>query len=462
MRFRDNARKYQQYMYQHMKQNNFCALFAEMGLGKTACALAVIDYFMYRDYSIGRTLVIAPKTVAESVWTDEAEKWEDFRHLKIVKIMGSEKERLAALREKADIYITNVDNVSWLVTHYLTDWPFDLTLVDELSCFKSADSKRFRNLRMVRPYMERFIGLTGTPAPNGLQDLWSQLYLIDLGERLGATERDYRHNYLYPEKVLQHGKIIWGITEQNSKRVYKQIEDVCMSMREVDYLKLPPLIFQDHRIKLPKAVMKKYDEFEKTLVLDWMEREGEEITAANAAVLTGKLLQFASGAVYDNDTLHKDYQIIHNHKLDTLEEILESANGQPVLIAYQFKHDLARMQKRFGGHVFDKTSADVAKWNNGEHSIMYLHPKSGGHGLNLQAGGCILVWFSMTWSLEQWLQLNKRLHRSGQKKPVIVHKLISMGTMDTKAANTLSKKEGWQTELLNATKDLFKKYKNAA
>lgn len=462
MRFREMARTYQRYMYEHMKQNAGCALFAEMGLGKTACALAVIDHFMYKEFSIGRTLIIAPKTVAESVWSDEAQKWEDFRHLRIVKVMGTEKERLAALREKADIYITNVDNVSWLVTHYLTDWPFDLTIVDELSCFKSGDSKRFRSLRMVRPYMDRFIGLTGTPAPNGLQDLWSQLYLIDLGKRLGETETFYRHNYLYPEKVMQHGKIKWGITELNSKRVYKQVEDVCMSMREADYLKLPPLIFQDHRIKLPKAVMQKYAEFEETLVLDWLEREGDEITAANAAVLTGKLLQFASGAVYDNDTARKEYQIIHNHKIDALGEILEAANGEPVLVSYQFKHDLARMIKKYGGHVFSKTSEDVAAWNRGEYPIMYLHPKSGGHGLNLQAGGCILVWFSMTWSLEQWLQLNKRLHRLGQDRPVIIHKLISMGTMDTKAALALSKKEGWQTELLIATKDLFKKYKNAA
>lgn len=455
MRFDETARGYQQFARQFAISKPYCGLFMEMGLGKTAVTLSALDYFINYDFCVRKVLIIAPYNVADVVWTEERDKWEDFHHLTISKVMGSPKDRVEALNKKADIYIINVENVPWLVTMFTTCWPFDCVVVDELSCFKSSDSERFRSLKMVRPSMNRFIGLTGTPAPNSLADIWSQMYLIDMGERLYPTVTKFRNEYLYfhPKNVSTHGVTKWNITDSNAQRVYAKIKDVCVSMQEKDYLTLPPIVFQDHRIKLPAKTKAKYDEFERTLVLNYIEEHGTEIVAANGAVLTGKLLQFASGAIYDAE---RNVTVAHNCKLDALAEIIEAANGEPVLISYQHQHDVARMMKRFGGHLFKK--GDVEHWNNKKYPIMYIHPKSGGHGLNLQAGGCILVWFSMTWSLEQWLQLNKRLHRPGQDRPVIVHKLISQGTMDTVAARALEHKDKSQHEMMNAVKALFKKH----
>lgn len=453
MRFTNVARKYQYFAIEHMKINPFCALFMEMGLGKTACALMFIDWLINYEYEIEKVIIIAPYNVADSVWTDERDKWDEFKRLRISKVMGSEKERIAALKSSADIYIINVENVAWLVTLLGSRWPFQLTVIDELSCFKSSDSQRFRSLSQVRPLMDRVVGLTGTPAPNGLQDLWSQMFLIDEGVRLFENFTKYQREYLAVDKVGQWGVVKWGVTDNNKERIFKKIGDICISMKEKDYVKLPPLMFQDHKFNLPKKVKEKYEDFAQTLVLDYMAEHGTEIIAANAAVLTGKLLQFASGAVYDAE---KNFTVAHNCKLDIVEEIIESANGEPVLIAYQHKHDVIRMKKRFGGHVFKK--GDVKAWNDKEYPIMYIHPKSGGHGLNLQAGGCILVWFSMTWSLEQWLQLNKRLHRKGQTRPVIVHKLIARGTMDVEAARSLELKERGQNAMMDATRALIKKH----
>lgn len=446
-------REYQQAMFMHGKKFTSCGIFAEPGLGKTSVALALIDYFMYMDLSVRKTLIIAPLNVAESVWTDERDKWDEFRHLTISKVLGSANQRLAALRAPADIYVINVDNVAWLVNQYQTNWPFGLVVIDELSCFKSSDSQRFRNLKMVRPFMDRVIGLTGTPAPNGLADLWAQLYLLDEGERLGRTVTEYRRNYLFPEKVNQHRVDKWGITEANAKRVYQQIEDICISLKEKDYVKLPPLIFQDHKVKLSDKDRKRYDEFEKTQVLKFFEQDQKHITAVNAGVLTGKLMQFAGGSIYDED---KKTVPIHGAKLDVVKEIIDTANGEPVLIAYQYKHQLDRMMKRFGGHLFQK--GDVKAWNEKKFPIMYLHPKSGGHGLNLQAGGCILIWFSPTWSLEHFLQLNKRLHRWGQKKPVIVHRIIAVATMDVDCVLSCDKKQRVQDGVMNALKVRQLKY----
>lgn len=453
MRFKDVARQYQYFALEHMKSNPYCALFMEMGLGKTACTLLYIDWLTNFNFEIQKTIIIAPYNVADTVWSDERDKWDEFSRLRISKIMGTEKERLAAIKKEADIYIINVENVSWLVTVLASLWPFQLTIIDELSCFKSSDSQRFRSLSMVRPLMDRVVGLTGTPAPNGLHDLWSQMYLIDEGKRLFPNFTQFQREYLAIDKVGQWGVIKWGITESNADRIYKKIGDICVSMKEKDYIKLPPLMFQDHKFSLPEKVRHKYEEFEKTLVLDYVEEHGKEIIASNSAVLTGKLLQFASGAVYDAE---KNYTVVHNYKLNAVAEIIEAANGEPVLIAYQHRHDYERMMKKFGGHLFKK--GDTTAWNNKEYPIMYIHPKSGGHGLNLQAGGCILVWFSMTWSLEQWLQLNKRLHRSGQTRPVVVHRIIAKGTMDVKAAHSLELNERGQTAMMNATKALIKKH----
>lgn len=469
-----NLRKYQKRAIRHLIDLPGAALFMEMGLGKTACALWYIKHLMYTEFEVGKTLIIAPYNVADRVWEDERDQWDQFRMLKISKVMGSEQERLTALRVKADIYIINVENTQWLVTLYLTAWPFDCIIVDESSTFKSPDSKRWLTLSMVMPNVDRRVILTGTPAPNGLHDIWAQMFLIDGGKRLKMSITQFRNEFLFPEKVGAHGVTKWGTTDDNSKRIYELMGDVCLTMREKDYLELPPLEFIEHRIKLPDKVMQKYGEFEKTLVLDWLEKEGDEITANNAATLTGKLLQFAGGAVYTNDTEKKEYLTVHDYKLKLVEELIASTNGEPILIAYQFKHEMWRMKKKFGGHTFRPRTDDTEKWNNKEYPIMYLHPKSGGHGLNLQFGGNTVLWFGPTWNLEYWLQFNKRVHRSGQTKPVFVHTGIAMNTMDVRCARVTKQKEEAQDGLLNATKynakaevisatkELFKKYKKRA
>lgn len=450
-------RPYQKEMREHGIKHPYCGLLAEMGLGKTPVTLSLIDYFMYWDVSVMKTLIIAPLNVAESVWTDEAEKWEDFHHLRIVKVLGTRNQRLEALREKADVYVINVDNVAWLVNHYLTAWPFDMVVIDESSMFKSSDSQRFRHLRMVRPHMDRVVILTGTPTPNGLVDLWSQMYLLDMGERLGKSVSEYQHEYLFPDKVGRHKVNKWGVTPDNTERVLKKIEDICISLKEKDYIKLPPIMYQDHKVKLSPADKKKYEEFERTQVLKFFDQDPHLITAVNAGVLTNKLIQFAGGSIYDSE---KESVHIHDAKLDLIEEIIEAANGEPVLIAYEYVHQLEKMQKKFGGHLFKKE--DVKAWNEKKYPIMYVHPKSGGHGLNLQMGGCILVWFSPTWSLEHWLQMNKRLHRPGQDRPVMIHRVLAVGTMDIDCVRSVDKKENVQDGVMNALKIRYNQYKRAA
>jgi len=447
-------------MYTHCIANAYAGLFAEMGLGKTPVCLSVIDYLMYLDYVVRKCLIIAPKNVADSVWTDERDKWDDFNHIRMVKIMGTEKQRLAALREQSDVYIINVDNVPWLVDLYLTRWDFDMVIIDESSCFKNSDSQRFRKLSMVKPFLDRVVILTGTPMPNGLGDLWPQLWLLDEGKRLGLRESDYRKEYLYPGKTVRKtGKVSrWDATDSNAKRVYKKIDDICVSLKEKDWITLPPIIYQDHKVKLNDKHRKQYEAFEEDAVLKFFEEHDEKsITAVNLGVLTNKLIQYAGGSIYDEEG---NTVVIHDTKLDVVAEIIESAQGKPVLIAYQYKHQLQRMLKRFGGRLFQK--GDVAKWNRGEYDIMYLHPKSGGHGLNLQAGGSILIWLSPTWSTEQWLQLNKRLHRSGQKQTVVVHRILAMGTMDIDCVRSVNKKEKEQDGMMNAINIRRLKYKIAA
>jgi len=453
-------RGYQKTMRTHCIVNEYAGLFAEMGLGKTPVCLSVIDYLMYQDYAVRKCLIIAPKNVAESVWTDERDKWDDFNHIDMVKIMGTEKQRLAALREKSDVYIINVDNVPWLVDTYMSAWDFDMIIIDESSCFKSPDSLRFRKLSMIKPFIDRVVILTGTPMPNGLGDLWSQIWFLDEGERLGRTVGAYRKEYLYPGKTVRKtGQVSrWDATESNAQRIYKKVGDICVSLKEKDWVTLPPIQYIDRKVRLSEKHRKQYETFEKDQVLKFFEEHDEKsITAVNLGVLTNKLIQYAGGSIYDEDG---NTVVLHDAKLDIIEEIIETAQGKPVLIAYQYKHQLQRMLKRFGGRLFQK--GDVAKWNNGEYSIMYIHPKSGGHGLNLQAGGNILVWFSPTWSAEQWLQLNKRLHRSGQKNKVIVHRILAVGTMDIDCVRSVTKHEREQAGMMNAINIRRAKYKIAA
>lgn len=448
-------RKYQKGMYRHGIENPVIALFAEMGLGKTAVVWALIRYWMHTDLSIRKTLIIAPKKVAASVWTDERDKWNDFKYMTTSIVMGSVKERLQALQKKADVYIINVDNVAWLVDLYLTRWPFDMLVVDESSKFKSPSSNRFKKLSMILPYPDRKIIMSGTPAPEGMHDLWSQIFILDQGERLGETITSFRNEYLKPDKVSQFGVSKWGSTEANDKRILERIEDIAISLKAEDYITLPPIMFQDHKVKLSDKNRQLYDQFERDQVIEFFEtHEERQITAVNMAVLTNKLIQFAGGSIYDED---RNTINIHSEKLDLVEELIELANGEPVLIGYMYIHQLQRMQKRFKGKVFKE--GDEKAWNKGDIPLMYIHPKSGAHGLNLQFGGCFLIMYSPTWSSEEWSQLPKRLHRPGQLKPVMVHRILTVATMDIDCVRSVESKQKKELGMMQALKWRYNKYK---
>lgn len=450
------AHSYQKYAIQHIIDHPGAGLLLDMGLGKTVSALTAVDFLMYEDMDVDKVLVIAPKRVAEDTWTTEASKWDHLKHLKISKVLGTERQRKEALRAEADIYVINRENVAWLVGLYRTAFPFDMVIIDELSSFKSPKSIRFKALRMVRPFVKRVVGLTGTPAPRGLVDLWSQIYLLDMGERLGKTITGYRSKYFTPGKTNGHVVFDYKLQEGSEKAIYDQISDICVSMKAKDYLSLPERINRTVEIRLPAPIKAKYEDFEREQVLAL--EDSEDISAINAAALSNKLLQFANGAVYDAE---KNYHEVHKEKLDALEEIVESANGQPVLVFYSFKHDLDRIRKHLKAYkpqTLD-TSDDIKRWNRGEISVLLAHPASAGHGLNLQAGGNIIVWYGLNWSLELYQQANARLDRQGQTKPVIVHHLVVSGTMDEDVMKSIDGKAQCQDALMDAVKARIEKYK---
>ena len=449
--------KYQPYKYQLFAENHILnidrsGLFLEMGLGKTVVTLTAIDKLVNQWFYITKVLVIAPKRVAETVWKEETEKWDHLNHLRVSKVLGSQKERLEALEQDSDVYVINRENVAWLVNHYKSKFPFDMVVIDELSSFKSPKAQRFRSLRMVMPLVRRVIGLTGTPAPNGLIDLWSQIYLLDRGERLEDTVGKYRDKYFSIGK--QSGFVVYkyNLKDGADKEIYSRISDICVSMKSKDYLSLPPVINNDVKIVMPGEIKAKYDEFEMEQI---MELHDTEITAVNAAVLSGKLLQFASGAIYDQD---RNVHNIHDLKLDALEEILEEAQGKPVLLAFSFRHDANKIKKRFKFAVELKGIKEVNDWNNGKIQLLIAHPASAGHGLNLQFGGHIVVWYSLNWSLELYEQFNFRLQRPGQLKNVIINHLITKGTMDEDVYKALKNKSGIQQALMHAVKARIDKY----
>lgn len=453
--------EYQEFGEAHILEHRGTGLFLEMGLGKTVMALSAVVK-MIKTGAVKKTLIIAPLHVARDTWPDEIEKWDHTRHLRVSKVLGSETNRKKALMEKADVWIINRENVPWLVAFFGLGWPFDCVIIDELSSFKSAKSRRFKTLRMVLSKINRVVGLTGTPMPNSLIDLWSQLYLLDNGERLGGTLTQYRTKYFTPDKSngfivysyrLKTGEELMG-TGIYAKEIYDKISDICISMKQSDYVKLPEKIIRTRQVYLSAEIKAMYDEFEEEQVLKLL--DDKELTAANAAVLTGKLLQFSNGAVYDEN---RDWHKIHDEKLDALTEILEDTDS-PVLIFYAFKHDLARMKSKIKGLRELKTSQDIKDWNSGKVPVMAAHPASAGHGLNLQAGGNVIIWFGLTWSLELYLQANARLHRQGQLKPVIIHHLICPGTMDTDVLKVLTKKTSGQEALMSAVKARVAKYKN--
>jgi len=460
---RENLHEYQETGHEHVITNTHSALFKEMGLGKTITTLTAINTLIFEELEIDTVLVIAPKRVAESVWAEEAQKWEHTKHLVFSKVVGTVKQRRMALQKKAHIYLTGRDNVAWLCGQYGGSMlPFDMLVIDELSSFKNPKSVRFKALKAVQPSFSRVVGLTGTPAPNGLIDLWSQIYLLDRGERLGKFIGKFRETYFTAGASKGHIVYKYNIKKEAEAEIHRRISDICLSMKSEDYLNLPDLIENEVVIPFPDDVQVMYDDFEKEQVLDMfgdpelMEEEGPEISAVNAAALSNKLLQFANGAVYDDV---KNWHVVHDLKIEAVKEIVETANS-PVLIGWTYRHDLYRMQEAFKKKKFRqlKDNQDILDWNNGEIEILAMHPASGGHGLNLQAGGNTIIWFGQTWSLELYQQFNARLYRQGQDKPVIMHKLIAKGTIDEDVVKAQARKANKQEALMSAVKARINKY----
>lgn len=399
-------------------------------------------------------LVIAPLRVAEDTWSRETEKWDHLQYLKISKVLGSKRNRVEALDSKADVYVINRENVEWLVDYYGKKWPFDMVIVDELSSFKSPKARRFRALRKVRPLIKRIVGLTGTPAPNGLIDLWAQVYLLDQGERLGRTLTGYRERYFSPGKRNQNIIYEWKLKLRADKAIHEKLSDLCVSMSAKDWLELPERLNSIIPVKLPSATKAKYDQLERDLLLPLSDGD---VVAGTAAILSNKLLQMANGAVYDE---HGQAQEFHKAKLEALDEVVEAANGKPVLVFYSYQHDLDRLKdhlKSLKPRMLDNAK-DIADWNNGKIPVLLAHPASAGHGLNLQAGGNIIAWFGLTWSLELYQQANARLDRQGQKESVIVHHLVAEGTVDEDVMTALSGKATGQNALLESIKARIRKY----
>lgn len=439
---------YQQYAINFALEHPKVGFFLNMGLGKTVTTLTVIDTLLWLD-EVTKVLVIAPLRVAESTWSDEIDKWDHIKHLRISKILGNEKNRIEALNTDADIYIINRENVEWLVDYKFKDWDFNMLVIDELSSFKSTKAKRFRALKKVRPYFKRIIGLTGTPAPNGYMDLWPQIYLLDGGERLGKTITGYRERYFSPGRRNQHIIFEYNLKPGAEQAIFKKLSDICISIENPN-INLPERVDNIISITLTDTAMKSYRALEKDLVI---EMEDDDISASNSAVLTNKLMQVCNGAIYSEA---KEVIEIHQEKLKALYDIIETANGKPVLVFYYFKHDADRILKflevkKLKGKILEGYE-DIKKWNEGKIPILLLHPMSAGHGLNLQAGGNIIVWFSLTWSLEAYQQANARLHRQGQKESVIINHLVAKDTIDEDVMRALKNKDINQAILLSAVK----------
>lgn len=433
--------------------------FLDMGLGKTVMTLtAIVD--LLKAGTAKKILVIAPKKVAENVWTDEIEKWDHLHGLRASQVLGSEKQRVRALAAKADIYIINRENVVWLVARFGSNWPYDMVVIDELSSFKNPKSQRFKALRLVRPLTKRVVGLTGTPAPNGLLDLWSEMFLLDRGKRLGESYTKYRDRYFDPGKRdgyvvfnynLKKGDMLLG-DDFYKKEIFNRIGDICFSMKTEDYLKLPDCIDNNRIIRLSDEVKAKYDEFEREQVLALKDKE---ITAINAAGLTNKLLQFSNGAVYDED---KTWHTVHDEKIDAVKEIVEALNGNPLLLFYSFVSDKDRLKIAFKQARELKTNQDIKDWNDGKIELLITHPASAGHGLNLQFGGHNMLWYGLPWSLELYQQGKKRIHRNGIKNVVNNMRLIAKGTVDEDVAMALMGKDKMQDAIINAVKARILKY----
>ena len=437
--------EYQAFATNFILEHPIAAILLDMGLGKSIITLTAIEELMHDRFEVSRVLVIAPLRVATNTWPSEIKKWDHLKDITYSVAVGTEAQRKAALAEKADIYIINRENVQWLIEKSGIPFDFDMVVIDELSSFKSNQAKRFKSLVKMRPRVKRIVGLTGTPSSNGLMDLWAEFRLLDMGERLGRYIGQYRRAYFMPDK--RNGDIIYSYKPLPGaeEAIYKRIGDITISMRSKDYLKMPKCVINEVPVWMETHQSELYEQLKQEMVISL---KGSEINAANAAALSGKLLQMANGAVYDG--MGEPF-FIHDGKLNALEDLIEGANGKPVLIAYWYKHDLDRIKARFGVREI-KADSDITDWNAGNIPVAVIHPASAGHGLNLQAGGSTLIWFGLTWSLELYQQTNARLWRQGQTDTVVIHHIITKDTIDEDVMTSLRKKERTQSSLINAVK----------
>lgn len=440
-----NPHSYQEYAIKFIESHLISALFLDMGLGKTSITLTAVNELLFDSFEVRKVLVIAPLRVARNTWCDEIKKWDHLRNIKYSIVVGTEKERISALNKKADIYIINRENVDWLVNKSGYKFDFDMIVIDELSSFKNHQSKRFKSLMKIRPKVKRIVGLTGTPSSNGLMDLFAEFKVLDLGERLGYFIGQYRNTYFKPDKT--NGAIVYSYKSLPNAEdsIYERISDITVSMKASEYLKMPELVISNYKVEMSDNEKKQYDEMKKNLIC---EIKNGEITVSNAGSLSNKLSQFANGAVYDDE---QNIVEIHSRKLDALEDIIESMNGKPLLVAYWYKHDLQRIKKRFDVREI-KTGKDIADWNKGKIPVALIHPASAGHGLNLQQGGSTLVWFGLTWSLELYQQTNGRLYRQGQKNTVVIQYIVTKGSIDEQILKALERKNKTQEDLIEAVK----------
>ena len=452
---RQDLHEYQNYCVEYLKTHPEAMLFLSMGLGKSVTALTAILDLMFDSFDVGKVLVIAPLRVAKTVWPEERDTWEHANFLKMSVIVGSAKQREAAMRVPADIYVINRENVKWLVDYLekrRIPWPFDMVVIDELSSFKNHQSQRWKALRKVRPQIKRLVGLTGTPASNGLMDLWAETFLVDKGARLGRFITRYREAYFKPAGMNPYNGVVYNYEPLPGaeEAIYSKISDITVSMKALDYLDMPEQVLVNHFVDMEPNERKLYDDMKKQLLV---EVDGEEIDAANAAVLSGKLLQMANGAIYNEA---RQMRIIHNRKLEMLGDLIEQANGQNVLVAYWYQHDHERIQEYLTDLGYKprdlKSDQDIADWNAGKIQVGLISPASAGHGLNIQKGGHILIWFSLVWSLEMYQQTNARLWRQGQKEVVTIHHIVTRDTVDGDVLNALKHKDTTQQNLISAVK----------
>lgn len=448
---------YQQYCIQQILDRPAIGLFLDMGLGKTVITLSAINELKHGRFQVNRVLVIAPKKVAEATWQREAAKWDGLQHLRFSTVLGSTTKRVKALNTPADIYVINRENVVWLVDYYKNDWPFDLVVCDEFSSFKNHSAKRFKALAAIRPRIRRIVGLTGTPSPNGLGDLWALVYLLDQGERLGRYWTHYRERYFEPGRRSRDIVYEYDPKDGAWEAVTATIADICISMKADDYLQLPECIYDDTPVVLSPKAKKAYEELERNAVLALPDGE---IDVASAAALSNKLQQLANGALYDDE---HQVHLVHDCKIEAFMELIEQLHGQHALVYYNFKHDKDRLMEVLSKsklRVREFTgAAEEIDWNAGKIDVLLAHPASTAYGLNLQDGGHHIIWFGLNWSLELYQQANKRLHRQGQKAPVIIHRLICTGTRDEDLAEALGDKAASQEKVLESLKARIKKWR---